>query len=342
MNKRNNGGVRMRNLEVALCDCCEDYIIKFASYLMSNMDVGIHIFTTTESFFSDEGCYDVAIMSEDFKEVSDFRPKGEVKRKYFLCEQPDVEDEDYIFKYQSIDNILGRVSELRKQKGVGASVKKSNGNSKFIGVYSPVDHELQLPFSMALGQGYRTGGKVLFLDLEEISIMPNLIGDDMERNLLDLLYEINTSAAKFNLDTYVRNFMGFDFIQPFRNPNELCEIEAETWNMMFDVLAKSDYDVIVVLFGRTINGFISILQRFEHLYVLGKPGDYFKKGQEAFMEYLERINADVERESVILPMSAGNLADGTYQIQELMQGNLGVFVKKLISTKVKNAVECNR
>ena len=332
----------MRNLEVALCDCCEDYILKFASYLMSNVDASIHIFTTTESFFSDEGCYDVAIMSEDFKEVSEFRPKGEVKRKYFLCEEPDVEDEDYIYKYQSIDNVLGKITELRKQKGVSASIKKSNGNSKFIGVYSPVDHELQLPFSMALGQGYRTGGKVLFLDLEEISIMPDLIGSEMERNLLDLLYEINTSASDFDINTYVRNFMGFDFIQPFRNPNELCEIEAETWNLLFDVLAKSDYDVIVVLFGRTINGFISILQRFEHLYVLGKPGDYFKKGQEAFMEYLERINAEVDRESVILPMSAGNLTDGTYQIQELMQGNLGVFVKKLISTKVKNAIECYR
>jgi hypothetical protein len=98
MNKRNNGGVTMRNLEVALCDCCEDYILKFASYLMSNVDASIHIFTTTESFFSDEGCYDVAIMSEDFKEVSEFRPKGEVKRKYFLCEEPDVEDDDYIYR----------------------------------------------------------------------------------------------------------------------------------------------------------------------------------------------------------------------------------------------------
>ena len=332
----------MKNLEVALCDCCEDYILKFASYLMSNMSVSIHIFTTTESFFADEACYDVAIMTEDFKEVSEFRPKGKVKRKYFLSEEPNLDREEYIFKYQSVDVILDRIEELKKQKIVGASIKKSNKKSKLIGVYSPVSHELQLPFSMALGQAYRTGGKVLFLDLEELSIMPNLIGSSCDRNLLDLLYDINTSTNEVELSTYVRSFMGFDYVQPFQNPNELCEIESDTWNLFFEMLEKTDYDVIVVLFGRTINGFTSIIQRFEHLFVLGKPGDYFKKGQEAFFDYLERINVDVDRENVILPMSAGNLSDGTYQIQELMQGNLGVFVKKLINVKVQNANESYR
>ena len=52
----------MRNLEVALCDCCEDYILKFASYLMSNVDASIHIFTTTESFFSDEDADDIVFL----------------------------------------------------------------------------------------------------------------------------------------------------------------------------------------------------------------------------------------------------------------------------------------
>lgn len=330
----------MNNLEVALCDCCESYIMKFASYLMENMKVSIHIFTTIESFFSDEGCYDVAILSEEFMEVSDFRPKGKVKHKYFLTENKEAAEDSTIYKYQSMDCILDQVAELKKLQNMVASIKHSNSHSKMIGVYSPVGHELQLPFSMALGQAYRSDGKVLFLDLEEISIMPDLIGRSCERNLLDLLYEINTNTSdEFNLSKYARSFMGFDYIEPFLNPNELSEIDQETWSRLFNRLQATDYDVIVILFGRAINGFNSFIEGLEKLYVLGKPGDYFKKGQEAFFEFLDRIDTEVESENVILPMSAGNLTDGTYQIEELLQGNLGVFVKKLINMKVRNAIE---
>ena len=62
----------MNDLEIALCDLNEDYILRFASYLMSELNVGIHIFTTTESFFSYDGSYDVTIMTEEFEEISDF------------------------------------------------------------------------------------------------------------------------------------------------------------------------------------------------------------------------------------------------------------------------------
>ena len=105
------------------------------------------------------------------------------------------------------------------------------------------------------------------------------------------------------------------------------------------MLLKTDYETIVILFGRTINGFSSIIERLEKLYVLGKPGDYFRRGQDMFFDYLERINSSVDSLNVILQMSAANLADGSYQIEELLQGNLGVFVKKLMNMSGKNTIE---
>ena len=329
----------MKNLEVALCDTCEDYIVKFASYLMENMEASIHIFTTSESFFADEGDYDICIMTKEFDEVSQFRPKGKTGRKYFLTEEQEEESEDYIFKYQSIDCILERINELKEKKNLGASIKKSDSKSKLIGVYSPVSHELQLPFAMALGQAHRTKGKVLFLDLEEISILPNLVGNSCERNLLDLLYEINTNTTKINLDAYAKSFLGFDYIEPFVNPNEIAEIDSDVWSHFFEMLLKSDYDAIVVLFGKAISGFAGLIEMLDKLYVLGRPGDYFKKSQNLFFDYLERIQSGVERENVILPMSANNLSDDTYQIEELLEGNLGVFVRKLLDSNGKNAKE---
>jgi len=321
----------MKNLELALCDTCDEYILKFASYLMDKMDVGIHIFTTTEGFYSDDSDYDIAIMSEDFKEISEFRPKGVIKHKYFLCESQDNEDANFIYKYQSMTNIMDEIKELKKVKCVGASIHNSNTKSKFVGVYSPTCHELQLPFSMALSQVSKTYGKILFLDLEEISILPKLLGKNNERNLMDLLYEIDTNTNHIDLSEYIRSFMGVDYIEPFINPNEISEIDSESWIGLFELLLKMDYDMIVVLFGRTINGFEKCIQMLDKLYVLGKPGDYFKKGQDIFFDYIEKLDAEINLENVILPMSAANLSDNSYQIEELLQGNLGVFVKKLLS-----------
>lgn len=331
----------MKNLDIALCDLDSDYILKFANHVMKKTNVRVHIFTTPEGFFSDDTDFDVAILTEEFEEISGFRPKGMIERKYFLTEDLADVKEGVIYKFQAVDKILDEIQELKEITKNSISIRNSNEKSKLIGVYSPVNHELQLPFSMALGQAYRTGGKVLFIDLEEISIMPNLIGRNCERNLMDLLYLLNTNTEDIEkgLSDYVRSFMGFDYIDPFLNPNEISEIDEDTWDRFFEMLVNTDYDVVVVLFGRAINGFSRYIERLNRLFVLGRPGDYFKKGQDNFMDYLARIEAEVSVENVILPMSAGNLSDGTYQLEELLQGNLGVFVKKLLNVSRKNVLE---
>ena len=323
----------MKDLEIALCDLNEDYILRFASYLMSELDVGIHIFTTTESFFADDGNYDITIMTEEFEEISDFMSNKNLGQRYILSETANDEKENHIYKYQAVNCILDEITPLRKK--CSGSTKKSGSDSKLIGVYSPVAHELSLPFAMALGQAYKSQGRVLFLDLEEISILPSLLGNHCERNLMDLLYEIDT--ADLDIDEYAHSFMGFDYIEPFLNPNEIAEIDANTWDRLFSLLAVANYDVIVILFGRAINGFNRIVGNLDRLYVLGKPGDYFKKGQDVFMNYINKLGVESELENVILPMSAKNLSDNSYQIEELLQGNLGMFVKKLINVNGQSA-----
>lgn len=323
----------MKNLEIALCDSCADYILKFASYIMERSKIGVHIFTTPESFYSDEGDYDIALIAEEFKEVMEFRPKGVVKTKYYFVEEQEREQENNIFKYQSVERILNRIPSLKETK---ASIKKSNEKSRIVGVYSPISHELQLPFTMALSQSYRTHGNVLFIDLEELSIMPKLIGQKNDFNLMDLLYEINTNSNDFDLSKYVQSFMGFDYIEPFANPNDIGEIDEDTWNVFFSNVSKANYDTVVVLFGRAINGFSKYLEATDKLYVLGRQGDYFRKGQEMFFSYLDKLDLQTDISEVVLPMSASNLADGAYQIEELLQGNLGVFVKKMMNDNGKN------
>ena len=88
-----------------------------------------------------------------------------------------------------------------------------------------------------------------------------------------------------------------------------------------------------------ISFFSKFIDSFNKLYVLVKSGDYFKRAQEQFFDYLERLETNVDIEEVILPMSAGNLSDGEYHIEELLQGNLGMFVKKMMNANGKNEIK---
>ena len=103
--------------------------------------------------------------------------------------------------------------------------------------------------------------------------MPNLIGTNCERNLMDLLYLLNTNSGKMenSISDYVRSFMGFDYIEPFWNPNEISEIDEDTWSRFFDVLSTAGYDIVVVLFGRAINGFNKYIQRMYKRRILQIP-----------------------------------------------------------------------
>lgn len=327
----------MKNLEIALCDLNSEYILKVAGQLMEKAQVVVHVFTTPEGFFSCENDFDVCVLTKEFEEISGFRPKGSSGHKYFICET-DTSEDDCIYRYQSIDKIFDSIRELR-EIGQRAGTKKSNEKSKFTGVYSPVCHELQLPFSMALCQSLGTEGRVLFLDLEEISIIRTLVGKASERNIMDLLFEISTSPQSIELSRYTKSFMSFDYIEPFLNPNEIGEIDEDTWLELFELLAKSDYSQIVVLFGRAVNGFSRLLGFMNQTYVLSRPGDYFRKSQEAFMDYLNRIDMVIDAKCVSLPMSASNLSDGTYQLEELLQGNLGMYVNKILRAQVSNTME---
>lgn len=317
----------MKNKEIALCDQDASYITMFASYLLEKVNVGIHIFTTPESFFSDTRDFDIALMTDEFMEVSSFKQSGSIAKKYYLDENRKKEA-GHIYKYQSMEEILNQVQEFKELKKAGKVVTRESESSNLIGVYSPISHELQLPFSMALGQSLEDYGKVLFLDLEELSIMPSLIGYESERNLSDLLYEMCSNKEKVDISDYVRHFMGFDYVSPFLRPDEIGQIDEESWKIFFNKLRNMDYDHIVVLFGRAICGFSEILGMVDQLYVLGKPGDYFKKGHEAFIKYVENLDKDVSIKNVLLPMSATNLTEGTYCIEELLQGKLGLFVKR--------------
>ena len=323
----------MKTKEIVLCDTDAFYATNFASYLMEHVsDLSIHIYTTTESYFSDTKEYDVALLTAPFVEMDSFRKRTGVKKKYLLSDGTEDEDLKYlecIDKYSSMDEIMMKVLDTTNEKNHLIEMSSSECSS-IVGVYSPISHELQLPFAMALSKNYSADGRVLFIDLEEISIMNALTGQTSEKNMLDLLYMLSSdSTDSVNLDDYINEFMGFEYIPSFIGPDEINEISKAAWKKFFNAIIRMGYEKIVVLFGRAIDGFADIVQSLEQLIILSKSGDFYKKSTQIFINYLDTMEIDSNKTVVDLPMSAGNLTDGSYCIEELLMGNLGAFVGRL-------------
>ena len=203
-----------------------------------------------------------------------------------------------------------------------------------IGIFSPISHELQLPYALAVCQICREQGSVLFLDLEEFSVLPEFLGiqnTEECRTILDLLYLLegeNRSQADFK--SHVRQYMGIDYILPFSDPEEMGKILPEQWQRLFAAALGAGYDTVVVLFGRVCQGFCELGGLCQEFLVLSKPGDYYQKSLHSFMAQARGLIGGRSLQLMQLPMSAAGLTEGTYRLEELIQGNLGLYVRRQV------------
>lgn len=321
----------MTENKIVVCDGDKAYVEAFTTYLMEHIpEITVYSYTSEDAFINCGDVFEVGILSGDFLGVLEFSGVDMVKEKLYLCDEniaPEYEHLPMVYKYQSMEIVEEMLKRMLRREIKIPWDKQFNQRTKVIGVYSPISHELSMPFALTLSEIYREQGRVLFLDIEELSIMEAMTGQRCDKSLMDLLYMI-VQQEKYSISDYIRSFMGVDYIQPFSNPEELNDISEEMWNHLMHNLLSLGYDTVVILFGRTIPGFRNMLSLCEDVVVLGKPGDYYRKSQMNFMEYIKTVCDNVPMRQVSLPMSAGNLVDGTYAMEELVQGNLGMFVRK--------------
>ena len=95
-----------------------------------------------------------------------------------------------LYKFQQMKSFLGT---LRQYYGKDMDAFDTEGikNGNWTGIYSPIRHELQLLFALAYAKQKReekSEGELLFLDLEENSLLPELLADTGRENLMDYLY----------------------------------------------------------------------------------------------------------------------------------------------------------
>ena len=323
----------MSYFRVLVCDEDISYTRSLCRFMAWTKDeIRVSAYTDISEFLNAEGEYDLGLLGRPFLLAYEKeRPDIKLDQVMYLCDEMGDKIDDYepLYKFQSMDTFLDKIYSAIRQDDVMKMLGSTQiKRGSLIGVFSPIWHDLRLPFSMALAKSKNKNDKALFVDLETISILPELSGRTAENDLLDLLYLMETEEdPSFALEEYIYYFEGIAVLSPMRDPGRIAEITVKEWKKLFSAAQKNGY-LMVILMDQMLQGFEEIISSMKELILLGRPEDYYRKAQTKYLSYLSGIMDPPAIREVILPMSASGLVDGTYEFGQLLEGNLGSFVRR--------------
>lgn len=319
----------MKAKKMLICDSDAAYSKALGLYLMRSLEeFQVVMYSDPGMFLADEEEYELALLGKEFiLQVNDMSPveKKRFGKILFLSSQvgeAGFEAYESVFKFQDMNSFVNAIFSFAGIEPV--QTRTVVGDGRWIGIYSPIHHELQLPFALAYAKLLSASCRVLFVDMEANSIMKSLIECEEEHNLLDVLYLLE--EEKTDITEWVYPYDGLDILLPMANFGELTSVLEKDWDSFFSAVATAGYERMIVLFDEGIRCAGKLIELSEELILLSRPGDYYRKSEGRIRHFLEEMEKPPTVREVNLAMSGSNLSDGTYRFEQLLQGNLGRFV----------------
>ncbi|MBQ7677133.1 MAG: hypothetical protein IJT32_02750 [Lachnospiraceae bacterium] len=320
----------MADRRLLICDTDSAYVTALTAFLMHALKgFSITTYTRLESFAGDTGSYHVSLLGEAFLEEA-LKPEESARfgTVLYLCaDVGNANGDGYpsVYKFQHMDAF---VKAILSYAGMPSSNKGPVRcrTKRWVGIHSPVHHELQLPFALAYAKHAARQDKVLFLDMETNSILEELIDCANSKSLIDALY-LSEEAAGADIAALADYYEGMSYFAPMRNFGEAAGITDGQWERLFAAADRTDYDTVVVLFDDGLQCASALIARLSELILVDKPGDYYRKSKTKIQRHLSAMTDGPRMREISLAMSANNLTDGTYRFEQLLHGNLGRFVE---------------
>ena len=192
----------MNKIAVAVCDTDREYRDRFVTYLVERKaeEYAVSAFSMPEKLLEalEEEKPDLAICGTGFEEMAERLAGYDIPVLVLQETMADAVAEPVTYgsvpescrgicRYQSMEVILHEV-QVMTLTGAGSRRMENVGTGmEVIGVYSPICHEMQMPFSMVLAQKLSTEKKVLYVNLMEHSGMLELLGVPGECDLGEVI-----------------------------------------------------------------------------------------------------------------------------------------------------------
>lgn len=216
-----------------------------------------------------------------------------------------------ILKYQSAEKIERKIMEELKDAGIGNP--DQSGEAEIIAIYSPIHRIGKTSFALALGQELCKKQRVLFIDMEEFSVIPALLNENYETDLTEVLYTAcqEGDLLQMKLPMFVRNLNGMDYIPPARIPLQLMEpvhemgsAWREDWHEFIQKIAATGlYDTLVLDVGDSIRGILELLGSCSRLYIPVKEDPVSQGKLQQFMDMVEQVGyTEILEKGIVINM----------------------------------------
>lgn len=325
---------------LCICDWETRFLTGFVEYYLSkSIDIlDIKVFSDVDRLleFSKRRSVDVLLIGNEL--MNEDIENSTIKKILILSEgdiQKKFSEYPTIYKYQSSEKIISEILNFYADV-----IKEDTSNlikrrrMRIIGVYSPVRRSGKTSLALALGQLLAKGKKVLYLNLEEFSGLYGVLNSSYKGDLLDVIFYQRQGSGnmRYKLKGVTSTVNGLDYISPALYSEELRNVECTEWLELIDTIdCQTDYDVLILDIGETVNGLINILEKCSIIY-MPQRHDFFSQGKILqFEEYLNSVSKDwiLDKVSKVdVPVVDSDKVGGDF-ITHLSSGSFAIGVMSL-------------
>lgn len=340
----------MSKLCVAICDAEDGYRNRFVTYLMEHKakEMAVCAFSAVEAFLEalKEQHFDVTLLGRGF-EAAEKAVREKALPVLLLKEDMPMqvaEADSYernrqavvtVFRYQSMEAIL---HEMQVVAGTAvlrpAEVHIPESRMEVVGVYSPVHHEMQIPFSVVFADFMAKKRRVLYVNLMEHPGFLELFGWGGEYDMGDIILRLRNH--RLLPETFLRSVYeveGISYIPPFACTENLHELLLEDYLAFLEFLEeRTDFEMVIIDFGEGVNHLQEMLERCTSVYCPVKGGFFFECQVNQFLNELENANGGIKERLHMfeLPFSAKQIRGGNV-LRQLLWSEFGDYVRNYLT-----------
>ena len=308
-------------MRIALCDFDERFISGLLSYLYGKCKrESFNSFTNIEDYKEalKVKSFDYTIMSDGFYSKTESAEVSKSGKMVVLSSSveklSDTETYKVIYKYGPMDGLCRMIENKDK---------KYSTSSKYA-VFSPTHHELTEMYALSMCQMLSDNEKVLLIDTMHCPIVSKLIRDGPVASIIDVIYKLENDKAD-DIRELFYEYDNIDILPYAKSLTDISSITGNQWQKLLDYIDSLNYTAYVFALEDVSQGFRDIMEYIDTCVLINRKGDYYRERQDSMREFIRGLG--VKTRNIELLMSANNLTEGCYQLEELLTGNLGKYVR---------------
>lgn len=325
----------MKKIRLLIADTDQSYLNALVKYLIgTGNQYEVTGYTDVARFLGEENDFALALLTGEF--IDGLRRQPQRKRQFdrilYLSDSQSEGESEYerIYKFQNMSTFIEQMRKAvnARPEGEGREIRE-NATQHLRIIFSPMHHELSLPFSLSMAKIIGESQQTLLVDMEDISILGRLLERELTRDLGDYLYHIaGLDSPDGNMTDFLGFYENFYYLAPMKGLSALAAVTPDQWIALIDNIRRSEFDQVIMLMDSSVNGMDEILHAADDILLLGKPGEYYAHSMREFTRRLSVEGLMEKCSQMLLPMSAQAGAGSIPQASAMMNGNLGSFVRR--------------